>query len=246
MSDDFMTGYVAGQGENRNNNGFFGGDWGWIVLLLLFGWGGGGYGFGGGFGGGAGLQGMATRADINAGFQFNDIQNGIRGIQQGICDSTYALNNAITGGFHDTTVGMMNGFNGVERGFCNLSSQLAQCCCDNRAAIADLKYTIATEDCATRNLMQNNTRDIIESQNAGTRAILDFLTKDKIDTLTAENQALRFQASQTAQNQFITQVGSDIVNRIVPPAVPAYQVPDPYTGWHGYTHNGGCGCGCAA
>lgn len=244
MSDDFMTGYVAGQGENRNNNGLFGGDWGWIVLLLLFGWGGYGGGFGG-FGGGAGLQGMATRADINAGFQFNDIQNGIRGIQQGICDSTYALNNAITSGFHDTTVGMMQGFNGVERGFCNLSSQLAQCCCDNRAAIADLKYTIATEDCATRNLLQNNTRDIIDSQNAGTRAILDFLTKDKIDTLTAENQALRFQASQTAQNQFITQVGSDIVNRIVPPAVPSYQVPNPYTGWYGYAaHNNGCGCGC--
>lgn len=242
-----MTGYVAGQGENRNNGGFFGGDWGWIVLLLLFGWGGGGWG--GGFGGGIGLQGMATRADINAGFQFNDIQNGIRGIQQGICDSTYALNNAINGGFHDTTVGMMQGFNGVERGFCDLSHQLSQCCCDNRAAIADLKYTIATEDCATRNLMQNNTRDIIESQNAGTRAILDFLTQDKISTLTAENQALRFQASQTAQNQFITQVGSDIVNRLNPPAIPSYQVPNPYTGWHGgYNgYNGcGCGCGCAA
>ena len=257
MSDDFMTGYVAGQGENRNNNGFFGGDWGWIVLLLLFGWGGYGGGFGG-FGGGAGLQGMATRADINAGFQFNDLQNGIRGIQQGICDSTYALNNAITGGFHDTTVGMMQGFNGVERGFCNLSSQLAQCCCDNRAAIADLKYTIATEDCATRNLMQNNTRDIIESQNAGTRAILDILTQDKIATLTAENQSLKFAASQANQNAFITAnqeaQTAELIRRLrTPEAVPAYVVPNPNccygnpvgVGYNGYGGNG-CGCGCAA
>ena len=256
MSDDFMTGYVAGQGENRNNNGFFGGDWGWIVLLLLFGWGGYGGGFGG-FGGGAGLQGMATRADINAGFQFNDLQNGIRGIQQGICDSTYALNNAITGGFHDTTVGMMQGFNGVERGFCNLSSQLAQCCCDNRAAIADLKYTIATEDCATRNLMQNNTRDIIESQNAGTRAILDFLTNDKIDSLRSENQALKFAASQSAQNAFFTAnqeaQTAELIRRLrTPEAVPAYVVPNPNCCYgnplgigygQGYGGNG-CGCGC--
>lgn len=256
MSDDFMTGYVAGQGENRNN-GFFGGDWGWIVLLLLFGWGGYGGGFGG-FGGmgGAGLQGMATRADINAGFQFNDIQNGIRGIQQGICDSTYALNNAITGGFHNTTVGMMQGFNGVERGFCDISHQLAQCCCDNRAAIADLKYTIANEDCATRNLMQNNTRDIIESQNAGTRAILDFLTQDKIATLTAENQSLKFAASQANQNAFITAnqeaQTAELIRRLrTPEAVPAYVVPNPNccygnpvgVGYNGY---GGNGCGCAA
>ena len=256
MSDDFMTGYVAGQGENRNNNGLFGGDWGWIVLLLLFGWGGYGGGFGG-FGGGAGLQGMATRADINAGFQFNDLQNGIRGIQQGICDSTYALNNAITGGFHDTTVGMMQGFNGVERGFCNLSSQLAQCCCDNRAAIADLKYTIATEDCATRNLMQNNTRDIIESQNAGTRAILDFLTQDKIATLTAENQSLKFAASQSAQNAYLTATMDANVATILrrtghdcPTAAYIVQPPTPVNfptngcGTVQFGYNGGCGCGC--
>ena len=257
MSDDFMTGYVAGQGENRNNGGLFGGngDWGWIVLLLLFGWGG-GYGFGGGFGGfggGAGLQGMATRADINEGFALNNITSGIQAIQQGICDSTYALNNAITGGFHNTTVGMMQGFNGVERGFCDLSHQLSDCCCENRAAIADLKYTMATESCATRNLMQTNTRDIIDSQNAGTRAILDFLTTDKINTLTAENQALKFAASQAQQNAFITAnqeaQTAELIRRLgrdVP--VPAYVVPNPnccYGNPVGVNYGGnGCGCGC--
>jgi hypothetical protein len=257
-----MTGYVAGQGENRNNGGgFFGGDWGWIILLLLFG-GYGGYGFGGmGMMGGMGmwpmLNGMATRADINEGFALQNITSGIQGIQQGICDSTYALNNTITNGFHNSTVGMMQGFNGVERGFCDLSHQLSDCCCANREAIADLKYTMATESCATRNLMQTNTRDIIDAQNAGTRAILDFLTQDKISTLQAENQTLRFQASQSAQNAFITAnqeaQTAELIRRLGRDCpVPAYVVPNPNccygnplgVGYAGYGNNNGCGCGC--
>ena len=234
--NDFLTGYLSGQNENRNTGGLFGNGWegiiGLIVILALLG---GGFGMGGfgGFGGGAGLQGMATRADINAGFQFNDLQNSVRGIERGLCD----------------------GFYSVQGGFNTLSSQLAQCCCDNRAAIADLKYTIATEDCATRNTIQNNTRDIIDSQNAGTRAILDFLTQDKIATLTAENQSLKFAASQANQNAFITanqeaqtatllrRLGADC-------PTPAYVVQPP-TPVHFPTNNcgtfsgwgNGCGCG---
>jgi len=176
---------------------------------------------------------MATRADITAGFAFNDLQNGVRGIERGLCD----------------------GFYGVQNGLNNLSGQLAQCCFDSRAAIADLKYTIATEDCATRNLMQNNTRDIIDATNSGTRAILDFLTQDKIATLTAENQSLKFAASQSAQNAFITanqeaqtatllrRLGADC-------PTPAYVVQPPtpvnfptnacgtFTGWGGNCGNG--------
>ena len=181
--NDFLTGYLAGQNENKNNGGLFGGGWegiiGLIVILALLG---GGFGMGGfGFGGGgAGLQGMATRADINAGFQFNDLQNGIRGIERGLCD----------------------GFYGVQNGFKTLSAQLAQCCCDNRASIADLKYTIATEDCATRNLMQSNTRDIIDAQNAGTRAVLDFLVQEKMAAKDATIADLRMQISQSNQNAY--------------------------------------------
>ena len=207
MADnEYMMGYLSGQNDNRgcNNGGLFGGGWegiiGLVVILALLG---GGLGWGGGFGGfggGSGLQGMATRADINAGFQFNDLQNGIRGLERGLCD----------------------GFYGVQNGFNALSSQLAQCCCDNRAAIADLKYTAAQEACATRNLMQTNTRDIIDAQNAGTRAILDFLTQDKIATLTAENQSLKFAASQSAQNAFITAnqeaQTAELIRRTDPPS----------------------------
>ena len=200
--NDFATGYAIGQNDGRGNGnggfGDFGGGWLWIIVLFAlmfggFGFGGlggfGGFGFGGG---GAGLQGMATRADITAGFQFQELQNAVRGIERGIADATYALNNTVVNGFH-----------GVERSVCDLSHQLSDCCCENRAAIADLKYTISVEDCATRNLIQNTTRDLIDNQNNNTRSILDFLVKDKIDTLTAENQALKFAASQSRQNDYL-------------------------------------------
>ena len=235
MDNDFATGYALGADSNEGrNNGMFGcgdGGWIWIILLLAlfggFGFGGFGGGWGGGFGGwgagGAGFQGMATRADINEGFALNGITTGITAIQQGICDSTYALNNAITGGFH-----------GVERGFYDVSRQLADCCCENRAAIADLKYTMATENCATRNQMANATRDIIDGQNANTRAILDFLTQDKIATLQAENQSLKFAASQANQN-----------NVLMAAMQPPTPVSFPLNGcgqvqWGG-NGNGGCG-----
>ena len=198
MDENFAMGYAMGQDNNSSNSGdgwFGGGSGGWLGILLLIALLGGGLGWGGfgGFGGGAGLQGMATRADINEGFALNNITSGITAIQQGICDATYALTNAINSGFNATQMGMMQGFNGVERGFCDLSHQLSDCCCENRQAIAQVRYDMA-----------NQTRDIIEGQNASTRAILDFLTQDKISTLTAENQALKFQASQSAQNAFIT------------------------------------------
>ena len=159
----------------NNNNGGFGGDWGaWIILFLIFGmfgWGGFG-GFGGGFGGNtAGLQGALTRADINEGFALNNLQSGINAIQQGICDSTYALTNAVNSGFNSTQMGMMQGFNGVERGFCNLSSQLSDCCCQTQRAIDGVNYNMAKNTCDLQNTMNVNTRDIIDSQNAGTRAI---------------------------------------------------------------------------
>ena len=197
MDENFAMGYAMGQDNNgSNNDGWFGGgSGGWLGILLLIALLGGGLGWGGfgGFGGGAGFQGMATRADINEGFALNNITSGITAIQQGICDATYALTNAINSGFNATQMGMMQGFNGVERGFCDLSHQISDCCCENRQAISQLRFDAA-----------NQTRDIIEGQNASTRAILDFLTQDKISTLTAENQALKFQASQSAQNAFIT------------------------------------------
>lgn len=192
------------QPANTGNNGGFGwgGDGAWfLIILFLFafcGWGNGGFGgFGGGFGGnGAALQGALTRADINDGFALNNLQSGINAIQQGICDATYALNEAIR-----------NGFSNVQSLICNLGSQLAQCCCDIRAAIQEVKFEMAQSTGAITNQMNTNTRDILENQNSNTRAILDWLCQEKIDAKNekiaeqaAQIQALQLQASQAAQN----------------------------------------------
>lgn len=253
MADDFMSGYALGQNEgSRNSGGGFmdgNGSWVWILVIfaLLFGWGG-NSGWSGNGGGGAStipyISGIATRADINEGFALNNITGGITAIQQGIADSTYALNNTITNGFH-----------GVDRGLCDIGYAIKDCCCTTQRAIDGVNYNLATQTNALQNTMNNNTRDIIDATNAGTRAVLDFLTQDKIATLTAENQSLRFQASQTAQNAFITAnqdaQTAELIRRLGRDCpVPAYVVPNPNccygnpvgVSYGGY--NGGCGCGC--
>lgn len=206
--------YGGGYG---NGNGMWGGGWdSWILLFVIFGLFGGGWGNGfcGGWGGNSGNglgfpsgQGWATRADINEGFALNNLQSGINSIQNGICDSTYTLTNAINNGFH-----------GVDNAVCNLGYQLQDCCCQTQRAvdgvnynmatqasgiqnaIQGVRYDMATQACDTRNTIQTITRDIIDNANANSRAILDFLTQDKIATLQAENQSLKLAASQADQN----------------------------------------------
>ena len=251
-SDYSLADIAAATGNAKTNDGMWGDGCWWIILLFLFfGWGGyGGFGnFGGGINSPAG-QGYATRADINEGFAFNNLQRDVNSIQNGICDSTYALNNTITNGFSNTQVQLCNGFNGVQSQISNLGYQIQQCCCDTQRAIDGINYNMATNTCNLQNTMNNNTRDIIDNQNAGTRAILDFLTQDKISTLTAENQSLKFQASQTAQNAFITAnqeaQTAELIRRLGRDCpVPVYMVPNPnccYTPSQLY----GCGtsCGC--
>ena len=236
LTSDTMTpaDIAAVCGNNRNNDGMFGNDWAWIVILLLFGWGGRGFGgFGGGYGAGAGCGApCATQADVRAAVDQQTLISKLDNAVYGLTDSTYALNNAITNGFHGVDNAICNlGYN-VQSGFNGLSAQMAQCCCDTRAAISDVKYTIANEGCDTRHAIYNSTRDIIDNANANSRAILDFLTQDKIATLTAENQSLKFQASQTAQNAFITAnqeaQTAELIRRLGRDCpVPAYVVPNP-------------------
>ncbi len=227
-----------------NRDGGFGGDWGaWIILFLLFGlFGRGGFGgFGGNGGAGNGAP-CATQADVRAAVDQQTLISKLDQQTYGLADSTYALNNAITGGFH-----------GLER-------QLADCCCATQRAIDGVNFNMAKGFCDLGNVVNSNTRDLLENQNTNTRAILDFLTNDKIATLTAENQALKFQASQTAQNAFITanqeaqtatlirRLGADCPTPayVVQPPTP---VNFPVNGCgqvqfgYGWGH-GGCGCGC--
>ena len=241
---------VAAVTKNNGNNGMFGNDWAWIVILLLFGYGGFGFGgrgfggFGGGFGGGCGSS-CATQADLAAGFNnsavlssLNDLKLGQAGIQQTMCQGFNGLN---------TTV--LQGFNGVERGFCDISHQLSDCCCTTQRAIDGVNYNLATQACETRNTIQNSTRDIIDNANANSRAILDFLTNDKIATLTAENQNLKFAASQSAQNAYISASQeaqtAELIRRLGRDCpVPAYVVPNPNCCYNAnVTFGNGCGCG---
>ena len=233
MDGNYSLSDIAAVSGGNRNGGMFGGngDWGaWIILFLLFGlFGRGGYGgFGGGFGGGdGGYAACATPADVRAAVDQQTLISKLDQQTYGLADSTYALNNAITGGFH-----------GVER-------QLADCCCTTQRAIDGVNFNLAKGFCDIGNMMSTNTRDILENQNANARAILDFLTNDKIETLRSENQALRFQASQTAQNAFITanqeaqtatllrRLGADC-------PTPAYVVQPPTPVHFPYNN---CGCG---
>lgn len=242
-----------------NGNGGFGwgGDWAsWIILFLIFGmfgWGGfGGYGNGGGINMPSG-QGWATRADINEGFALNNLESGQRDILGSVTSGFHGVDNAICQlgcqtqqGFNNTNIALMQGHNA-------LATQLANCCCETREAIQGVNYNLATQACDTRNTIQNSTRDIIDNQNANSRAILDFLTQDKIATLQAENQSLKFAASQSAQNAYLTATmdanQAELIRRLGRDCpVPAYVVPNPnccYGTPYGVLNNGcGATCGC--
>ena len=240
-SGDLSLGYMMGQSEGNGGGwGNFGeGIWAVVIIALLFGRG--GFGGGGLFGGGGGNP--VTTGDLCSQFNFNDLQRSVQGIQQGICDSTYAINNTLMSGFHGVDNAICNLGYQTQSGFNALSTQMANCCCETQRAIergfCDTNYNMAT-----------NTRDIIEATNCGVRSILDFLTQDKIATLQAENQSLKFQASQSAQNNYLAALSdaqtAELVRRIAPMPVPSYTVPAPYPycggSFGGY--GGGCGCGC--
>ena len=213
---------VTNRGEG---DGFFGGNNGWwIILLFLFaGW---GRGFGG-FGGGDVVPGVvpATQADVRAAVDQQTLISKLDQQTYGLADSTYALNNTITNGFHgvDTAVCSL-GYN-MQGGFNNLAHQISDCCCENgrimERGFADTNYNMAMNNFGVQKAICDTTRDIIDANNAGVRSILEFLTQDKIATLQAENQGLRLAASQAAQNAYL-------VNELRPAPIPAYTVANPY------------------
>lgn len=226
----------------RNGGSGFGDDgaW-WIILLFLFA---GGWGNGNGFGGGG-------REDIAYNFDMNGLENGIRGIQQGLCDGFYAQNSTLCQGFNGVNTALLQGFSGIQAQLATDALADQKCCCETQNLIngkfCELNYNLASQACDTRRAIVDNTRDIIDNQNGNTRAILDFLTQDKIADLQAENQSLKMAASQANQNLALGAMmdanTAEILRRVAPTPVPAYPACPPY-GYGGFGKDGGCGCSC--
>ena len=268
----------------------FGGDGSWWILLLFILLGNGGWGNGfGGFGGNDIYPWMNQANLTSNGFQnqmLNDnvtsIRDGISGLSTQICGGVGDIQNSLCNGFAGVNATVSNGFANAEtaanarqmanmnqafgaqtammQGFNSLGSQFADCCCENRLGLADLKYTVATENCADRTQSMQNTRDIIEAGNRNSQAILDKLCALELDGVKGqlaqaqrENVGLQNQLnmaalreSQTAQNAFISQGFANEVdalynrlNNCPVPTTPVYGRTPIFT-----CNNNGCGCGC--
>lgn len=247
--------------ENCNNDGFGNGD-GWWVLLLLLAMNG---GWGNGFGFGGGGNGMAiwpyftaqnTDAQVRAGFDTAALTGQLSGIQSSLSDGfagveVSACNKAMDQmkAIYDAQIaGMNQRFSDaltLQGNLNTINNSLQECCCENRAGIADLKYTVATENCADRAALDSGLRDVLTAMTAGFQSIKDQLCQDKIDAkndeiaqLRQENLYARGQASQLAQNQ---QIVDSIYNRLDTCPVgttPVFGRTPIFT-----CNNNGCGCG---
>lgn len=236
--------------DGNNGNNWNDGSWLWflIVVFAIFG------GWGNGFGGFGGANG-GVGSEIQRGFDNQAVVSKLDGISNGLCDGFYAMNNSMLTGFNGINTNIMQTGYGIQQAVnvdtvANmqntnaLQSQLANCCCETREAIQGVNYNMATNTCALQNTMNNNTRDIIDSQQAGFRSILDYLCQDKIATLTAENNDLRRAASQDRQNALLTTTMAAQTNQIIdavrPTPVPSF----PASNLYGYAYGCGCNTGC--
>lgn len=203
----------------------FGGENGWWVILfiiLLFGWGRNGYGNNNG----SVMDGYVLTSD------FASVERKLDAVNNGICDSTFALNNSINGGFATAELSRANQQAALMQQLTSMQMQNQECCCENRAAIAQVRYDMATQACDTRNTVQTAARDIVENANANSRAILDFLTQSKLQDLQSANQELRLAASQAAQNNYL-------ISQLRPTPIPSYPSCNP---WASGSYTGCCGC----
>ncbi len=214
--------------DRRNYDGFGDGGWVWIIFLFfLMAWGGNGWGANG-FD-----RGCVTKSDLCEGFNFNNIENGVRGIQQGLCDGFYAQNTTMLQGFAGVDSALCNGFNNVNNNITQSRFDAQQCCCETNRNIDAVRYENA-----------KNTCDIIQAGNANTQRIIDHLTQNEIQTLRDSLQTANFQLSQQAQS-------ANLIDQLRPCPIPAYLSCSPYTtydpygrGFDGFRNSCGCGCGC--
>ena len=183
--------------------------------------------------------------------QNTTLLNGFSGVQGQISQGVADVTSAVTNGFNTQNLTNLQNSNAIQRDiYANtvsgnqnttaIQNQLAQCCCDLKSLFADTNYNMATSTCAINTNLSNSTRDIVDSQNANTRAILDAIAQSKVDamqdkiaTLTAQNQSLEFAAARAAQNDYLTNV-------LRPCPVPAYVVANPYCNCGQQMYGYGC------
>lgn len=241
---------AAVTGNGNRSNGLFGdGNGAWfLIILFLFaflGWG--NNGFGGGFAGNGSGAGVVDGYVLTS--DFANIERKLDNVNNGLCDGFYAQNTTMLQGFAGVNQTVSNGFMSAELSRANQQAALMQqlnamqmqqqeCCCENRAAIAQVRYDMATQACDTRNVVQTSTRDLIDNQNANARAILDALTAQRIEAKDAkiaeQNQQLfaaQLAASQASQSQYLVQT-------LRPCPTPAYITCNP---WATQTAYGTCG-----
>ena len=261
-----LVGPTGGYMSGGYNNSGFGGDWAWIIILLLAFNGGWGNGFGGGFGGGLGydfpwlMNGQnGINTHVSDGFRDAQISDQITSVRDGIS----SLSTQLCGCCGDIATQLCNGFNGVTAAVNGAQNAVSQQLYTNEIAslnrsfaeqtantagftavnsgVADLKYTLASEACATR-----------AANTANTQSILDKLCQLELDGYKRENDNLRTQlnmaslaASQTAQTAELRQSGATQLNQLVAELrscpIPAQPV---YGNTPIFSCNNGCGCGC--
>lgn len=216
---------AAVTGNNRNNDGFGdGGWWAWIIIFALFGWGGNGFGWGGNGG-----NGQLTEAAMQRGFDTNTIVNKLDGINNGLCDGFYAMNNTIQQGNFGLQTAVMQGFNAVQ-------AQAADCCCQTQRAIDQVRYDMATDTCAIRTDMNQGFAQLDRTINDKFCQLEMRQMQQTIDEQRSLINSLNLAQSQANQNQYL-------ISQLRPAPEPAYVVPNPYASYGYYGYNNGCGCG---
>lgn len=223
-----MSGEMMGATPVYNvcDNTGMGGTWIWIFFLfILLAWGGNGFGFGGG-------NGVLTRAEMYDGFNFNQIENGIRGIQNGLCDGFYAQNTTMLQGFNGVQRDLCQGFSAVNAGISNLGYNMQNCCCETNRNIDAVRYEAAKNTC--------DITSAIHAEGEATRALINANTmQDLRDRLEDKDRALmtaNFQLSQQAQS-------AALVDELRPCSKPAYITCSPYESVR-FNNVCGVGCGC--
>ena len=220
MDNGIGLGELLAVMNSRDNDGFDGGSWMWVIFLFFI--------FAIFFAGGDGLFGRgggpATTAFTGTEFTLSNIERQVQGVQQGICDSTYALNTSILNNKYELGQDLCQGFNSVNGNISQLGYQMQNCCCETNRNIDAVRYENA-----------KNTCDIITAGQANTQRIIDIMTQDKIEALRTELQSAQLALQNNAQTQ-------TLINELRPCAIPAYLTCSPYTAL-GYG-NSGCGCGC--